>query len=69
MNLTGIISTLQYWAVGLIIFVIGYYAMVFLCKAKGINLNKAIDDHNAAAGIAMAGFIIALGIVISGAVQ
>lgn len=69
MNITGIISTLQYWAVGLIIFAIGYYTMVLLCKAKGINLNKAIDDHNAAAGVAMAGFIVALGIVISGAIQ
>lgn len=68
-NITGVVSTLQYWAIGLILFVVGYYSMVLLCKMKGIDLNKAIDDHNTSAGIAMAGFIIAIGIIISGAIQ
>ena len=69
MTTVGIISTLQYWAIGIILFIIGYYAMVLLCRFKKIDLNRAIDDHNIAAGIAMGGFIIAIGIIISGAIQ
>lgn len=69
MSVSGILSTLEYWAIGIALFAIGYYAMVLLCKLGKIDLNKAIDDHNSAAGIAMGGFIIAIGIIISGAIQ
>lgn len=69
MSIEGILSTLQYWLVGIILFIVGYYSMVLLCKIIKVNLNKVIDDHNTAAGIAMAGFIIAIGIIISGAIQ
>lgn len=69
MHLSGIISTLEYWAIGLVLFILGYYALVFLCKMMKVDLNKVIDDHNTAAGVAVAGFIIAIGIIISGAIQ
>lgn len=69
MTVDGVLLTLQYWLVGLVLFIIGYYSMVLLCRVKKVNLNKVIDDHNTAAGIAMAGFIIAIGIIISGAIQ
>jgi uncharacterized membrane protein YjfL (UPF0719 family) len=69
MHLSGIISTLEYWAIGLILFIIGYYSLVLLCKVMKVNLNKVIDDHNTAAGVAVAGFIVAIGIIISGAMQ
>lgn len=67
--MSGIISTLEYWGIGVVLFIIGYYSLVLLCKAMKVNLNKAIDDHNTAAGVAVAGFIIAIGIIISGAIQ
>ncbi|NDV65755.1 DUF350 domain-containing protein [Bacteroides sp. 224] len=69
MSIDGVLSTLQYWLVGIILFIVGYYAMVLLCKIIKVNLNQVIDDHNTAAGVAMAGFIIAIGIIISGAIQ
>jgi Domain of Unknown Function (DUF350). len=69
MNMASILLTLQYWLIGIILFIGGYYSMVLLCRLKKINLNKVIDDHNVAAGIAMAGFIIAIGIIVSGAIQ
>lgn len=69
MHLSGIISKLEYWAIGLVLFIFGYYSLVLLCRMMKVNLNKVIDDHNTAAGVAVAGFIIGIGIIISGAIQ
>lgn len=67
MNTNGIISTLIYSGVGVVLFIIGYYFLALLLKKY--NLNKAIEEQNFAAGIALAGFLIAVGIVVSGAIQ
>lgn len=58
-----IIEILVYLLIGLIFFVIGYKV---LSKNKHYNLNEEIDNHNKAAGIMVAGFFIAIAIVMSG---
>lgn len=58
-----IIEIVIYLLIGLIFFVIGYK---ILSKNKHYNLNEEIDNHNKAAGIMVAGFFIAMAIVMSG---
>ena len=58
-----IIEILVYLLIGLIFFVIGYKV---LSKNKHYNLNEEIDNHNKAAGIMVAGYFIAMAIVMSG---
>ncbi len=58
-----IIEILVYLLIGLIFFVIGYKV---LSKNKHYNLNEEIDNQNRAAGIMVAGFFIAIAIVMSG---
>lgn len=52
-----------YMIIGLIFFVIGYK---ILQKNKHYNLNEEIDNHNKAAGIMVAGYFIAIAIIMSG---
>ncbi|MCR5145756.1 MAG: DUF350 domain-containing protein [Clostridia bacterium] len=58
-----IIEIVIYLLIGLIFFVIGYK---ILSKNKHYNLNEEIDNHNKAAGIMVAGYFIAIAIVMSG---
>jgi uncharacterized membrane protein YjfL (UPF0719 family) len=63
----GLISTLIYTGVGLALFVIGYLSLALLLRRH--DLNKHIDEHNTAVGFALAGFFIAIALVVSGAIQ
>ncbi len=58
-----IIEIIVYLLIGLVFFVIGYKV---LSKNKHYNLNEEIDNHNRAAGIMVAGYFIAMAIVMSG---
>ena len=58
-----IIEIIIYLLIGLVFFVIGYKV---LSKNKHYNLNEEIDNHNKAAGIMVAGYFIAMAIVMSG---
>ena len=63
----GAISTVVYAGLGLVLFCISYLLLVFILRRH--NLNKHIDDHNTAAGIAVAGFLVAVALVVSGAIH
>lgn len=63
---SGVVSTVYYYVVGLVFCVIGYL-MVNLVNKK-YNLNKEIGDGNPAAGIMVAGLFIGLSIIISGVI-
>ncbi len=58
-----IVEIIIYLLIGLVFFVIGYKV---LSKNKHYNLNEEIDNHNRAAGIMVAGYFIAMAIVMSG---
>ncbi|MDR3231737.1 MAG: DUF350 domain-containing protein [Synergistaceae bacterium] len=63
----GVASTLIYAGVGLALFVIGYLLLAFLLRRY--DLNRHLDEHNTAVGFALAGFFIAIALVVSGAIQ
>jgi uncharacterized membrane protein YjfL (UPF0719 family) len=63
----GLVATLIYTGIGLALFVIGYLALVLSLREH--DLNKHIDEHNTAVGFALAGFFIAIALVVSGAIQ
>ena len=63
----GVISTVVYSGVGIVLFAGGYLALSLLLRRY--NLNRHIDERNEAAGIALAGFFIALALVVSGVIQ
>lgn len=58
-----IIEIAAFILIGLIFFIIGYKV---LAKNKHYNLNEEIDNNNRAAGIMVAGYFIAIAIVMSG---
>ncbi len=62
-QLFKIIEIVIYLLIGLIFFIIGYKV---LSKNKHYNLNDEIDNNNRAAGIMVAGYFIAMAIVMSG---
>jgi uncharacterized membrane protein YjfL (UPF0719 family) len=63
----GLVATLIYTGIGLVLFVIGYLTLALLLRKH--DLNKHIDEHNTAVGFALAGFFIAIALVVSGAIQ
>ena len=63
----GVLSTLIYTVLGIATFVMSYCLLVFLLRKY--DLNRHIENQNIAAAIAVAGFFIAIGLVISGAIQ
>ena len=65
--LEGALSTVVYSGIGIALFAGGYCALALLLRRH--NLSKQIDEHNEAAGIALAGFFIALALVVSGVIQ
>lgn len=58
-----IIEIIVYLLIGLVFFVVGYK---ILSKNKHYNLNEEIDNQNKAAGVMVAGFFIAIAIIMSG---
>lgn len=61
--LMKILEIVIYIVLGLIFCVIGYK---LLARNKNYNLNEEIDNHNKAAGIMVAGYFIAIAIIMSG---
>lgn len=64
--LTGIVSTVLYFVVGVVFFMIGYVAVGLFNKKY--NLNEEIGNGNVAAGIMVFGIFVGLAIVISGVI-
>ncbi len=64
----GIISSIVYFVIGIVFFMLGYLIKRFLDK-KQYNINDEIDNGNTAAGIMVAGIFIGLAIVISGVIM
>ncbi|WP_010681219.1 DUF350 domain-containing protein [Acetivibrio cellulolyticus] len=58
-----IFEILVYVAIGVLFCIGGYF---ILAKNKHYNLNEEIDNHNKAAGIMVAGYFIAIAIIMSG---
>lgn len=62
----GIVNSLIYSAVGLVILLIGFKVFDL---ATPFSLNKEIaDDNNVAAGVVVAGIMIGLGIIVAAAI-
>lgn len=59
------LSTFVYFAIGLIFCLIGYKVFDILTP---FNLSEEIDNHNLAAGLAIAGIFIGIAIVISASI-
>ena len=64
--LSGMLSSVIYFVVGIAFFMIGYIAIRFLHKQY--NLNDEIGKGNTAAGIMVSGIFIGLAIAISGVI-
>ncbi|MBO4864864.1 MAG: DUF350 domain-containing protein [Eubacterium sp.] len=64
--LSGILSTVFYYAIGVVFLVIGYLVLKFLNKKY--DLNAEVGNGNAAAGIMVFGIFVGLGLVISGVI-
>ena len=63
--LSKIVEIIIYVAIGIIFCIIGYIATEKIYK-KSFNLTEEIDNHNRAAGIMVAGYFIAIAIIMSG---
>lgn len=63
----GVFFTLVYSGVGLVLFLGSYMSLTLLLRRY--DLNKHIDEHNAAAGAAVGGFFVAIALVVSGVIQ
>lgn len=61
-----IISSIIYFAIGMGFCALGYKLFDMITP---FDLNKEIDDHNVAAGMAVAGIFIGIAIVVSGAMS
>ena len=64
--LQGIGSSVLYFAIGILFFVVGYLAIGVLNKKY--NLNEEIGKGNTAAGIMVFGIFVGLALVISGVI-
>ena len=61
----GIIETVIYSAIGIIVLMIGYKVFDWVTP---FSLNKEIaEDNNTAAGVAVAGIMVALGLIVAAA--
>lgn len=60
--MSGIISTVIYFAIGMVFCALGYK---FFNLVTPFDLDKEIDNHNIAAGLAVAGIFIGVAIVVS----
>jgi putative membrane protein len=64
--LDGVISTIIYFFVGILVCILGYLSMLMMNKKY--NLNKEISEGNPAVGLMVMGLFIGLSIVISGVI-
>lgn len=62
----GVIGTITYFFIGIVVCIIGYLAM--LTMNKKYNLNKEIGEGNPAVGLMVMGMFIGISIVISGVI-
>ena len=58
-----LLEILIFIIIGLVFFIIGYK---ILARNKHYKLSEEIDNHNKAAGIMVAGYFIAISIIMSG---
>ena len=65
--LSGIGSSILYFVIGIVFFIMGYY-LIDLVNRK-YNLNEEIGNGNTAAGIFVFGIFIGLALIISGAIM
>ncbi len=65
MEISGLISTLVYYVIGLVFCVIGYKIFDIVTP---FDLNEEIKNHNLAAGLAVAGIFVGVAIVISASI-
>ena len=63
---SGLISSLIYFAVGIIFFMLGYIVIRILNRQY--NINDEVGNGNTAAGIMVAGIFIGLAVVLSGVI-
>lgn len=64
--LDGVIGTIIYFFVGILVCILGYLSMLMMNKKY--NLNKEISEGNPAVGLMVMGLFIGLSIVISGVI-
>ncbi len=62
----GLLSTVFYYALGVIFLMIGYVLLKLINRKY--NLNEEVGEGNAAAGIMVFGMFVGLGLVISGVI-
>ena len=62
----GVIGTIIYFFVGILVCILGYLSMLMMNKKY--NLNKEISEGNPAVGLMVMGLFIGLSIVISGVI-
>lgn len=62
----GVISTVLYSALGIILCIVGYLGLVVLNRKY--DLNKEIGEGNSAAGLMVMGMFIGLALIISGVI-
>ncbi|MGL4848927.1 MAG: DUF350 domain-containing protein [Clostridium sp.] len=60
-----ILGSIMYFFIGIIFCAIGYKIFDFILP---FDLNKEIDEHNIAAGLAVAGIFVSIAIVISASI-
>lgn len=65
--LSGITSSVIYFVVGIVFFILGYVTV--LIYNRKYNLNEEIGKGNTAAGIMVFGIFVGLALVISGAIS
>ena len=63
---SGLVSTVFYYALGVVFLVVGYLLLKLLNKQY--DLNAEVGNGNAAAGIMVFGMFVGLGLVISGVI-
>ncbi len=63
--MSPIVSTIVYFIIGIVFCGIGYKVFDAITP---FNLNDEIDNHNIAAGLAVAGIFISIAIVVSAAI-
>lgn len=60
-----VISVLVYFAIGLVLFALGYKMFDFLTP---FDLQKELDNHNLGAGLAVGGMFIGIAIIVGGVI-
>jgi uncharacterized membrane protein YjfL (UPF0719 family) len=60
-----IVSSIIYFVIGMVFCAVGYKVFDIITP---FDLSKEIDDHNIAAGLAVAGIFIGVAIVVSAAI-